>query len=70
MCEFDIRLQHFSPLSGRVDSAPEDHQRVIEEIASAAAALDLRVHGVIESPLLGPQGNREFLMHLTLGSGS
>ncbi|HEX2229934.1 MAG TPA: TlyA family RNA methyltransferase [Candidatus Binatia bacterium] len=55
---------------GGVVRSPEDHQRVIEEITSAAAALDLRVHGVIESPLLGPKGNREFLMHLTLAPSS
>jgi 23S rRNA (cytidine1920-2'-O)/16S rRNA (cytidine1409-2'-O)-methyltransferase len=55
---------------GGVVRSPEDHQRVIDEIASAAAALGLRVHRVIESPLLGPKGNREFLMHLSLSASS
>lgn len=49
---------------GGVVRSPEDHQRVIEEIAGAAAALGFRVYRAIESPLLGPKGNREFLMHL------
>jgi 23S rRNA (cytidine1920-2'-O)/16S rRNA (cytidine1409-2'-O)-methyltransferase len=51
---------------GGVVRSPEDHQRVIQEIAAAAAALGFSVHGVIESPLLGPKGNKEFLIHLSL----
>jgi 23S rRNA (cytidine1920-2'-O)/16S rRNA (cytidine1409-2'-O)-methyltransferase len=42
----------------------EEHLRVIEEIKEAAAAMKLKVKGVIESPLLGPKGNREFFIHL------
>jgi 23S rRNA (cytidine1920-2'-O)/16S rRNA (cytidine1409-2'-O)-methyltransferase len=51
---------------GGVVRSSEDHRRVVEEISSAALALAFTVHGVIESPLLGPKGNREFLLHLSL----
>lgn len=49
---------------GGVVRRPEEHARVIEEIKSAAAALGLEVRGVIESPLLGPKGNKEFFIYL------
>lgn len=45
-------------------SDPEKHRRVLEEIARCAAALDLLPADVIASPILGAEGNREFLMHL------
>jgi 23S rRNA (cytidine1920-2'-O)/16S rRNA (cytidine1409-2'-O)-methyltransferase len=51
---------------GGVVRSAEDHRRVVEEIESTAAALGFHRHGVIESPLLGPKGNREFLIHLSL----
>ena len=40
------------------------HQKVIERIAGFSRALGLSVLGVIESPLLGPKGNKEFFIHL------
>ncbi|HXG51328.1 MAG TPA: TlyA family RNA methyltransferase [candidate division Zixibacteria bacterium] len=49
---------------GGVVRSAEEHARVIEEIKTAAAALDLETLGVVESPLLGPKGNREFFIHL------
>ncbi|HEU0177264.1 MAG TPA: TlyA family RNA methyltransferase [Blastocatellia bacterium] len=36
-------------------------RRVVEEITSFAAGLGMRALGVIESPILGADGNREFL---------
>jgi 23S rRNA (cytidine1920-2'-O)/16S rRNA (cytidine1409-2'-O)-methyltransferase len=36
-------------------------RRVVEEITSFAAGLGLRLIGVIDSPILGADGNREFL---------
>jgi 23S rRNA (cytidine1920-2'-O)/16S rRNA (cytidine1409-2'-O)-methyltransferase len=35
--------------------------RVVEEITSFAAGLGMRARGVIDSPILGADGNREFL---------
>jgi len=49
---------------GGVVRSREEHLRVIKEIREAAAAMKLEVKGVIESPLLGPKGNREFFIHL------
>jgi 23S rRNA (cytidine1920-2'-O)/16S rRNA (cytidine1409-2'-O)-methyltransferase len=45
---------------------PAQHRAVLERLADAAAGLSLRVAGITASPLLGPMGNREFLMYLTL----
>jgi 23S rRNA (cytidine1920-2'-O)/16S rRNA (cytidine1409-2'-O)-methyltransferase len=36
-------------------------RRVVEEITSFAAGLGMRAKGVIDSPILGADGNREFL---------
>ena len=43
------------------------HRRVIAEIAAAAAELGLGTRAVIASPIQGPEGNREFLVHLQAG---
>jgi len=40
------------------------HDRVVAEVAAAAEGLGLRVAGIIASPILGADGNREFLMLL------
>ncbi|MGE5819087.1 MAG: TlyA family RNA methyltransferase [Deltaproteobacteria bacterium] len=50
---------------GGVVRSHEEHERVIEEIRSAAMKLGYGVRGVIESPLLGPAGNKEFFIHLS-----
>jgi len=44
---------------------PALHEQVIAEILSFCATLGLSSHGVTDSPLLGPKGNREFLTYLT-----
>ncbi|MGE5216671.1 MAG: TlyA family RNA methyltransferase [Chloroflexota bacterium] len=49
---------------GGVVRAPEEHARVIDEISQLAAEYHYRVLGVTESPLLGPKGNKEFLIYL------
>lgn len=38
--------------------------RVVEEVAAAADTLGLTRKAVVESPIAGMEGNREFLMHL------
>lgn len=43
------------------------HQQVVEKISQLAADLHCQVCGIIESPLLGPKGNREFLIYLRRG---
>jgi 23S rRNA (cytidine1920-2'-O)/16S rRNA (cytidine1409-2'-O)-methyltransferase len=49
---------------GGIVSDPAKHQRVISEVTDAARLLGLHPNAVIESPILGAQGNREFLIHL------
>ncbi|MDY6973260.1 MAG: TlyA family RNA methyltransferase [Thermodesulfobacteriota bacterium] len=44
---------------------PKLHQEVIDRLRTVFQGLDWTVQGQIPSPLLGPKGNREFLMHLT-----
>src|SRR5207244_5823951 len=40
------------------------HKRVLIEIKGSAAVAGLTAVGLIESPILGAEGNREFLIHL------
>ena len=49
---------------GGVVRDPEQHAQVVEKIKLLAEQLGCRVVDVCESPLLGPKGNREFLIHL------
>jgi 23S rRNA (cytidine1920-2'-O)/16S rRNA (cytidine1409-2'-O)-methyltransferase len=44
---------------------PEIHRRVLHEVLGAAQALSFQIRGLISSPLLGPEGNREFLAWLS-----
>ena len=43
---------------------PEVRQRAVREVCDAAAALGYTHLGTVESPLRGPKGNTEFLIHL------
>ena len=52
---------------GGVVRDPAVHERVLREVIAAADTLGLGVFGVTASPLLGPAGNREFLVHLKPG---
>jgi 23S rRNA (cytidine1920-2'-O)/16S rRNA (cytidine1409-2'-O)-methyltransferase len=54
---------------GGIVSDPAVHQRVLAEIAAAAAKVGLAPAGMIESPITGAEGNREFLLHLRPTSG-
>ncbi len=49
---------------GGLVTDPRKHQQVIEKITSAACAEAYSIEGVIESPILGAEGNKEFLMGL------
>jgi 23S rRNA (cytidine1920-2'-O)/16S rRNA (cytidine1409-2'-O)-methyltransferase len=48
---------------------PVAHRAVLRRIVSAAADVGLGTRAVIASPILGPEGNREFLVHLQAGPG-
>jgi 23S rRNA (cytidine1920-2'-O)/16S rRNA (cytidine1409-2'-O)-methyltransferase len=43
---------------------PAVHTRVVEAVTAGAAAVGLSRVRVIDSPILGAEGNREFLLHL------
>lgn len=47
---------------------PEIHKRILEEILKFVVAQDFSVQGLIRSPLTGPKGNIEFLIHLKTDS--
>ncbi len=54
---------------GGVVRDPNQHEQVLVRIKELAAGLGCRVLGVCDSPILGPKGNREFLIHLLLEAG-
>ena len=47
---------------------PAVHLRVLQRVSAAARDSGLCPLDVLPSPLLGPQGNREFLLHLAVGA--
>ena len=49
---------------GGLVTDPVVHARVVEDVTAAAAAAGLVRIGLIESPITGAEGNREFLLHL------
>lgn len=47
---------------GGIVREPEKHQRVLNEVNAFAESIGMRVGGIIESPILGAEGNKEFLV--------
>jgi 23S rRNA (cytidine1920-2'-O)/16S rRNA (cytidine1409-2'-O)-methyltransferase len=45
------------------------HREVLERVVAVAAQHGLGTRALIASPILGPEGNREFLVHLAPGPG-
>ncbi|MFI5227096.1 MAG: TlyA family RNA methyltransferase [Candidatus Limnocylindrales bacterium] len=58
----------FEAGKGRTDHGvvrdPAVHREVLERVSGVAVAAGLAVRGLIASPVLGPDGNREFLLDL------
>lgn len=54
---------------GGVVRDPAVHARVVEEVAAEVRRLGLEVVGQAPSPLLGPAGNREFVLGARRGAG-
>jgi len=48
---------------GGIVRDPEKQQRVVAEVNAYAESLGLDVCGVMDSPILGAEGNKEFLAH-------
>ena len=55
---------------GGIVSDPAKHRRVLTEIVDFSSRAGLSVVGLMESPILGAEGNREFLIHLTRAATS
>ncbi len=51
---------------GGIVRDPEVQARVVADVAGAAEGLGFHRAGVVESPITGMEGNREFLLHLRL----
>ncbi len=51
---------------GGVVRDPDQHLQVVEKIKLAATQLGCQVVDICDSPVLGPKGNREFLIHLRM----
>ncbi len=49
---------------------PRVHERVVGAVTAAAAEVGLERLGLIDSPITGAHGNKEFLMHLLLRAES
>jgi len=45
------------------------HRQVVEDILAFCHGLGLKDEGVTDSPILGPKGNKEFLVYLTRPAG-
>ena len=54
---------------GGVVRDPEVHRRVVDTLVAQAPEWGARVLGVEPSPVLGPKGNREFLVALADAAG-
>lgn len=63
----------FEAGKGRTDHGvvrdPAIHREVLDRVVAAAAERGLGTRAVVASPILGPEGNREFLVHLQTGPG-
>lgn len=46
------------------------HRLALERVTSAAQSVGLSVRGIIPSPIVGGDGNREFLLYMTLGKAA
>ena len=54
---------------GGIVRDPEKQQRVVAEVNAYAESLGLDVCGVMDSPILGAEGNKEFLAHYVRRTG-
>jgi len=57
--QFEVRKGEVE--TGGIVHDEEKHQRVIKEVNQAAEKIGLQVSNIIDSPILGAEGNKEFL---------
>lgn len=61
--QFELPRQDIGP--GGVVSETSLHQKAIDKIKVFVKQCGLMHRGTVSSPILGPKGNREFLIHIT-----
>lgn len=54
---------------GGIVNDPAQHRRVLTEVTESALRAGLSALGLIDSPIRGAEGNREFLVYLKPGAG-
>lgn len=57
--QFEVRREEVG--KGGIIQESEKHKRVVAEVNKSAQEVGLRVSGLIDSPILGMEGNKEFL---------
>lgn len=57
--QFEVKKSEVE--KGGIVTDPEKHQRIITEVNASAAENNLKLRRVIDSPILGAEGNKEFL---------
>jgi 23S rRNA (cytidine1920-2'-O)/16S rRNA (cytidine1409-2'-O)-methyltransferase len=62
--QFEVGREHVE--KGGLVTDPSKHQEVIRKIRSCAQSLGYTVLGVIDSPILGAEGNKEFFLGLAI----
>ena len=63
--QFEVGRAHIG--KGGIVRDPAAHRMAVERVTQSAEALGMRAVGLIPSPITGGDGNREFLVHLTVG---
>jgi 23S rRNA (cytidine1920-2'-O)/16S rRNA (cytidine1409-2'-O)-methyltransferase len=62
--QFEVGREHVE--KGGLVTDPGKHQEVVRKIQSSAESLGYTVLGVIDSPIRGAEGNKEFFLGLTV----
>jgi 23S rRNA (cytidine1920-2'-O)/16S rRNA (cytidine1409-2'-O)-methyltransferase len=62
--QFEVRREEVG--KGGIVRDEKLHSRVVDEVVAFAAELGMRMVGVLDSPILGTDGNREFLAYFEI----
>jgi 23S rRNA (cytidine1920-2'-O)/16S rRNA (cytidine1409-2'-O)-methyltransferase len=62
--QFEVGKEHVE--KGGLVTDPSKHQEVVRKIQSCAESLGYAIIGVIDSPILGAEGNKEFFLGLAV----
>ncbi len=62
--QFEVTARHLAP--GGIVRSEKQYQEVFQNLLGSVHALGMRVCGILESPITGQKGNREFFMYVRL----